>query len=244
MKKTDISVPGVDPSSYPKHIAFIMDGNGRWAQKRYMPRTVGHTMGAKQFKNIVSRCRNLGIQYITFYAFSTENWKRPEIEVSAILKLLQEYMVEVRKFFSQETKLLFIGNRAVLDPELRAQMEALENDTKDFDKMTLLIAFNYGSREEIVHSTKEIIKEVTSNKLNIEDIDEKCFNNHLYTKDIPDVDLLIRPSGEYRISNFLLWQCAYAEFYFTDVLWPDFNKDELDKAIISFAGRKRRFGGI
>jgi undecaprenyl diphosphate synthase len=201
-------------------------------------------MGAKQFKNIVSRCRNLGIQYITFYAFSTENWKRPEIEVSAILKLLQEYMVEVRKFFSQETKLLFIGNRAVLDPELRAQMEALENDTKDFDKMTLLIAFNYGSREEIVHSTKEIIKEVTSNKLNIEDIDEKCFNNHLYTKDIPDVDLLIRPSGEYRISNFLLWQCAYAEFYFTDVLWPDFNKDELDKAIISFAGRKRRFGGI
>lgn len=237
-------IEGVSPESYPTHIGFIMDGNGRWAKKRLMPRTVGHTMGAKQFKNIVSHCRNLGIQYITFYAFSTENWKRPETEINAILKLLDDYMIEVRKFFYQETKLIFIGNRENIDPAIREKMESLENDTKDFDKMTLLIAFNYGGRDEIVHAAKKAAEKVKSGEIEPYDITEELINNNLYTKGIPDVDLLIRPSGEYRISNFLLWQCAYAEFYFTDVLWPDFTKDELDKAIKDFAGRKRRFGGI
>ena len=244
MAENEAVIEGVDKSLYPKHIAFIMDGNGRWAKKRMLPRTAGHVMGAKQFKNIVTHCRRLGIEYITFYAFSTENWKRPKNEVDAIIKLFHQYVIEFKKFYAERTRIIFIGRRTDLPEDVRNKMEMLEEETKDFEKMTLLIALNYGGRDEITHSARELAVKVKNGELNPEDITEDMVDDNLYTKGIPDVDLLIRPSGEYRISNFLLWQSAYAEFYFTNVLWPDFNTKELEKAMIDFSGRKRRYGGI
>lgn len=232
------------PESLPTHIAFIMDGNGRWAKKRMMPRTFGHREGAKNFKDIVTYCREIGIKYITFYAFSTENWKRPTDEVNTLMKLFKQYIADARNYFKNEIRFQFLGDKAVFTPDLREDMIALEEDSKHFDKMTVLMAVNYGGRDDIVHACKSICKKVADGQLSIDQIDEDSFQKELYTLDAPPVDLLIRTSNEYRISNFLLWQCAYAEFYFTSVFWPDFNRTELTKALIDFSNRGRRFGGV
>lgn len=232
------------PSVLPKHIAFIMDGNGRWAKKRMLPRTLGHSEGAKTFKDIVTYCREIGIRYVSFYAFSTENWKRPKEEVSAIMKLFKQYIADARNYFKQEIRFIFLGDKAMFTPDICEDMISLEEDSKHFDKMTILLAINYGGRDDIVHACKGVCKKVQNGEISIDDINEDTIETQLYTQDASPVDLLIRTSGEYRISNFLLWQSAYAEFYFTDVLWPDFNRGELNKAIIEFANRNRRFGGV
>lgn len=242
-KKEQTPAQGL-PEQLPQHIAFIMDGNGRWAKKRGLPRKIGHREGAKNFKAIVRYCRNIGIPYISFYAFSTENWKRPKDEVDAIMKLFHQYMDDVRGFFDEETRLVFLGDRSHFDEALQDKMNKLEADTAHYDKMTLMIAMNYGGRDELTHAARELAKAAQAGQLNPDEITEETVAKHLYTADIPDVDLLIRPSGELRISNFLLWQAAYAEFYFTNVLWPDFSTKELDKALIDFASRGRRFGGV
>lgn len=228
----------------PKHIAFIMDGNGRWAKRRGLPRKFGHREGAKTFKKITRYCKDIGIKNVSFYAFSTENWKRPKDEVDAIIELFREYIIDVRNYIGEEVRVLFLGDKSIFDDDLRKKMVDLENDTKDYNRMTMLLAINYGGRDDIVHAAKALAQRVRDGKLLPGDITEEMFQPELYTKDVPDVDLLIRPSGEERISNFLLWQSAYAEFYFTDVLWPDFDSKELDKAIDEFNHRQRRFGGV
>lgn len=228
----------------PKHIAFIMDGNGRWAKRRGLPRKFGHREGAKTFKKITRYCKDIGIKNVSFYAFSTENWKRPKDEVDAIIELFREYIIDVRNYIGEEVRVLFLGDKSIFDDDLCKKMVDLENDTKDYNRMTMLLAINYGGRDDIVHAAKALAQRVRDGKLLPGDITEEMFQPELYTKDVPDVDLLIRPSGEERISNFLLWQSAYAEFYFTDVLWPDFDSKELDKAIDEFNHRQRRFGGV
>ena len=221
------------PEQFPEHIAFIMDGNGRWAKKRGLPRKFRHREGAKTFKKITRYCKDIGIKNITFYAFSTENWKRPEDEVSAIIELFREYIVDVRNYIGEEVRVLFLGDKTIFDDDLQKKMNDLEEDTKDYNKMTMLLAINYGGRDEIVHAAKILSEQVKRGEIQPDEITEDMFQKYLYTADVPDVDLMIRPSGELRLSNFLIWQSAYAEFYFTDVLWPDFSPNELDKALIS-----------
>ncbi len=232
------------PEVLPKHIAFIMDGNGRWAKKRGLPRKFGHREGAKNFRKIARYCKDIGIRHITFYAFSTENWKRPKDEVDAIIELFREYIVDVRNYIGEEVRVLFLGDKTIFDDDLQKKMNDLEEDTKDNHEMTMLLAINYGGRDEIVHAAKTLAKRVADGEIGTEDITEDMFESCLYTLDVPAVDLMIRPSGELRISNFLIWQSAYAEFYFTDILWPDFSPKELEIAINDFAGRSRRFGGV
>ena len=232
------------PEILPEHIGFIMDGNGRWAKKRMMPRTFGHAEGGKTFEKIVRYCRDIGIKYISFYAFSTENWKRSSDEISALMVLFKQYLGKVQNYYKEEVRMVFIGDRSAFSPELVELMNKVENDTKDYDKMTMIVALNYGGRDEIRNAAKKIAASVQKGELSIDDITEQTVADNLYTKGIPDVDLLIRPSGELRTSNFLIWQCAYAELYFSDVLWPDFLPDELDKALWAYAGRQRRFGGV
>ncbi|MBQ9744952.1 MAG: di-trans,poly-cis-decaprenylcistransferase [Clostridia bacterium] len=217
------------------HIAFIMDGNGRWAKKRSLPRKAGHKQGAVAFENVVRECNKLGIKTVTVYAFSTENWKRPKEEVDAIIGLLNSYIDKVDK--SKDIRFIFLGNKSVLDDGLRNKMESLERETLNCSNI-LNIAFNYGGRSEIVNAFNELAREGKT------DIDENDISTHLYTRASKDPDLIVRTANECRISNFLLWQCAYSEFYFTDTLWPDFDKKELYKAIESFYSRKRNFGGI
>lgn len=232
------------PDNLPEHIAFIMDGNGRWAKKRMLPRKFGHREGAKNFRRIARYCKDIGIKNISFYAFSTENWKRPKDEVDAIIELFREYIVDVRNYIGEEVRVLFLGDKTIFDDDLQKKMIDLEEDTKENHEMTMLLAINYGGRDEIVHSAKILANKVLQGEITSEDITEDMFGKYLYTKDVPDVDLLIRPSGEQRTSNFLIWQSAYAELFFTDVLWPDFSEKELKKAIIEYAGRSRRFGGV
>ena len=232
------------PEILPEHIGFIMDGNGRWAKKRMMPRTFGHAEGGKTFEKIVRYCRDIGIKYISFYAFSTENWKRSSDEISALMVLFKQYLAKVQNYYKEEVRMVFIGDRSAFAPDLIELMNKVENDTKDYDKMTMIVALNYGGRDEIRNAAKKIAASVQKGELSIDDITEQTVADNLYTKGIPDVDLLIRPSGELRTSNFLIWQCAYAELYFSDVLWPDFLPDELDKALWAYAGRQRRFGGV
>lgn len=232
------------PENLPQHIGFIMDGNGRWAKKRGLPRTFGHTEGAKTFRKIVRYCKDIGIKYISFYAFSTENWKRPKDEVNAIMNLFREYIIDVRNYLSENTRMIFLGDISALDEDLQQKIRDLEYDTKDYKEMTLMMAVNYGGRAEIANATRQIAQKVKSGELEISDINESTINDFLYTREAPDVDLIIRPSGELRLSNFLIWQSAYAEYYFTDVLWPDFTPKELDKALIEFSKRGRRFGGV
>lgn len=232
------------PEVLPDHIGFIMDGNGRWAKKRLLPRKFGHVEGAKTFKKIVRYCRDIGVKCISFYAFSTENWKRPDDEVNAIMNLFMQYLDEAKEHFVEETKIVFIGDKSALSAPLREKMIEVENDTKDFDKMTLLLAVNYGGRDEIARAARLIAQKVKSGEIDPDKIDENTVAQNLYTTGCPDVDLLIRPSGEQRTSNYLIWQCAYAELYFSDVLWPDFTPDELNKALFEYAGRSRRFGGV
>ncbi len=233
-----------DRQKLPVHIGFIMDGNGRWAQKRGLPRKMGHREGAETFKKIVQYCKKIGIKYVTFYAFSTENWKRPKDEVDELMRLFNNYMDEVIKYTKENIRLVFLGNKTPFGAEMAAKMTDIEEKSKQFDGLTLMLAMNYGGRDDIVYAAKQIAQMTSVGDISINDIDESMISGLLYTKGMPDVDLIIRPSGEKRISNFLIWQSAYAEYYFTDTLWPDFSTSELDDALNEFASRNRRFGGI
>lgn len=224
----------------PEHIAIIMDGNGRWAKKRALPRTAGHAAGSKKFKEIARYCNKIGLKYLTVYAFSTENWKRPKDEVDNIMKIFKEYLEDTKNFKDENIKLQFIGDRTVLDPEIQRLMNQSEEDSKNATGLHLNIAINYGGRDEIVHAVKDIV----DSGVKAEDITEEMISQNLYTAGQPDPDFIIRPSGEYRLSNYLIWQSAYAEYWFSDILWPDFKTSDLDKAIDDYNRRNRRFGGV
>ena len=234
----------VDFENLPKHIGIIRDGNGRWAKKRKLPRTAGHTVGAKTFKNIARYCNKIGIEYLTVYAFSTENWKRPEDEVNAIMKLLKDYLVDAKNFKDENIKVKFIGDLSPLSDELKQLIKESEEGSAFATGLNLNIALNYGGRDEIVHAVKKIAKKIEKGEISVDSIDEKMISDNIYTASQPDPDIIIRPSGEYRLSNFLIWQAAYSEFWYSNVLWPDFKPKHLDKAIIDFQQRNRRFGGI
>ena len=228
----------------PKHIGIIMDGNGRWAKKRLLPRNMGHKKGAEVFQDITRYCNELGLEAVTFYAFSTENWKRPAEEVNGIMSLLKEYLVKAFDYEKENNRVIFLGDKSAFSGELLDLMLDIEEKTKDRTGMTLNIALNYGSRNEIVHAAQNIAKRVKDGQIALEEKKEKLFSDYLYTKGQPDPDFILRPSGEKRLSNFLLWQSAYAEFVYMDVLWPDFTRADLDKAIVEFNKRNRRFGGV
>ena len=243
-KKKDEQI-GVTDLNLPSHIGIIMDGNGRWAKKRGLPRKAGHRQGAKTFRTITRYCSDIGIKYLTVYAFSTENWKRPQEEVDALMSLFKSYLNEALEDFKDDSIVVkFIGDKSGFNDELRELMIENEESSKDRDGMVLNIAMNYGSRDEIVRAVKNISTDVKSGKIDVENIDEALFSNYLYTAGQPDPDLIIRPSGEYRISNFMLWQAAYTEFVIMNKLWPDFEKSDLDEAINIYSQRNRRFGGV
>ena len=224
----------------PKHIGIIMDGNGRWAKKRGLPRTAGHIQGAKTFKKCVGYCRDMGVECVTFYAFSTENWKRPQSEVDAIMKLFSQYLDDAMKTTEENAKFIFLGNPEPLSDELKKKIRIVTEASAENKGIICCIAINYGGRDDIVHAVKGII----SQDVPVNEISEQLITDNLYTKGLPDVDLIIRPSGEQRLSNFLIWQAAYAEYVFMDVLWPDFEKSDLEAAIAEYSRRNRRFGGI
>lgn len=228
----------------PCHVGIIMDGNGRWAKKRMLPRNMGHKKGAEVFQDITKYCNELGLESVTFYAFSTENWKRPEEEVNGIMSLLKEYLIKAFDYEKENNRIIILGDKSAFSGELLELMNEIEEKTKDRTGMTLNIALNYGSRNEIVTAAKEIAQLVKDGSLSVDEITEDVFSDHLYTRGQPDPDFILRPSGEKRISNFLLWQIAYSEFVYMDVLWPDFTRKDLDEAIIEFNRRNRRFGGV
>lgn len=229
----------------PTHLAIIMDGNGRWAKKRGLPRTAGHTVGASNFRTITKYCSKIGIKYLTVYAFSTENWKRPKDEVSALMKLFKEYLEEaLTDFMDENIKVIFLGNKKAFSNEIQDLIDKVEKESSVKNGMTLNIAMNYGGRDEIVRASKLLASDVQKGIIDIEDITEELFSSKLYTKDQPDPDLIIRPSGEHRISNFLLWQSAYSEYVIMNILWPDFKVENLESALDEYTLRNRRFGGI
>ena len=237
-----------DFSVLPRHVGVIMDGNGRWAKLRGLPRSKGHIEGAKTFRKIGEYAGNLGIRHISFYAFSTENWARPQEEVDAIMHLLGEYLNEAVERLNENIekgiRLRFLGDRSSLSPELIELMNFVEEKTKDMDKVNLNIAVNYGGQQEILNSVKNIAQKVQAGELSPENITLQTIESGLYTLEQPPVDLVIRPSGEQRLSNFLLWQSAYAEFWYSDVLWPDFTESDFDEALKAFEKRNRRFGKV
>lgn len=234
--------------SLPEHIGVIMDGNGRWAKQRGLERSAGHKAGADVFRKICDYAAEIGIKYITFYAFSTENWKRPAGEVSAIMDLFRDYLSEAQEReeenLAKGMKIRYIGDRTALPEDIVRLIEQLENQSADKTTITVNLAVNYGGRDEILHAVKRLAKKVEAGELKAEDITLNDIDGNLYTAGQPDPDLIIRPSGEYRLSNFLIWQAAYSEFWFSDILWPDFTSDDLDKAIIEYSKRNRRFGGV
>ncbi|MBR7071555.1 MAG: isoprenyl transferase [Clostridia bacterium] len=229
-----------DEKILPQHIAIIMDGNGRWAKKRSLPRSAGHVAGAKTFKDIARYCNKIGIRYLTVYAFSTENWKRPKEEVDGIMNLLRDYLKDATNFKSENIKLNFIGDFSPLSEDIIRLIEKDEAESADATGLQVNIALNYGGRDELVHAVRKLMQ---SGK-DADAITEEDISEAVYTAGQPDPDLIIRPGGEYRLSNFLIWQAAYAEYWFTDVLWPDFSAKDLDRAIETFAGRNRRYGGV
>lgn len=228
----------------PEHIAIIMDGNGRWAKKRLLPKKLGHRSGAQALNKLTKEADNLGIKHMTVYAFSTENWKRSKSEVDALMNLLREYIADyIKDNETSNLKIDSIGDISILDNDLQEKIRLLEKISKNKPGMNLHIALNYGGRDEIVRAVKKIVSETLNGSVNLDNITEKVFSNYLDTKNIPDPDLLIRTSGEMRLSNFLLWQTAYSEFYFTNKLWPDFTINDLEDAIRKYNERDRRFGG-
>lgn len=235
----------IDFQNLPKHIAIIMDGNGRWAKDRSMPRTAGHQEGVKRVVDIVEAANDLGVRFLSLYAFSTENWKRPQKEIDALMKILVFYIRnELNKIHKNNIKVQTMGDISLLPNLPRKEVEKAIEKTKDNSKMVLNIGLNYGSRNEIIRGIKNILEDEKSGKIHKEDIDADLFSQYLYTKNMPDPDLLIRPSGELRLSNFMLYQIAYTELWFSDVYWPDFKEKYLYKAIIDYQNRYRRFGGI
>ncbi len=233
----------INKDNLPKHLAIIMDGNGRWAKQKGLMRAFGHENGTKSVRITVETCAKLGIENLTLYAFSTENWNRPKLEVDTLMRLLiSSLRKELETLQKNNIRLNCIGNIAMLPDTAKKELLAVMEKTKNNTRMTLTLALSYGSREELLNAVKTICDKVKNNIISIDALDESIINQHLYTHNLPDVDLVIRTSGEHRISNFLLWQIAYAEFYFTDVLWPDFKEDDLYEAIISYQKRERRFG--
>lgn len=228
----------------PRHIGFIMDGNGRWAKKRAMPRNFGHKQGASVFKKTINWCRELGVRAATFYAFSTENWKRPEDEVKGIMNLLRQYIKDIRAMAKEDVRFVFIGDLSAFDEDIRVELLDIMDTSKENNEFIAGVALNYGGRAEIANCARMLAAKCVSGELEPEDITEELIENELYTREFPPLDLVIRPSGEQRLSNFLIWQAAYAEFVFMDVLWPDFKKKDLEYALKEFAGRSRRFGGV
>lgn len=228
----------------PTHVGIIMDGNGRWANSKGKSRQNGHREGAKTFNKIAKYCLQKGIKFVTFYAFSTENWKRPKEEVDTIMGLFNKYLDDVWDYSEKKVRIIFIGDKSKLKADLQIKMTKIEEESRSFDRMTLLLAINYGGRDELVHCCQNIAHLVKDGFVKPDEIDAELFEANLYTAGVPDVDLLIRPSGEMRTSNFLIWQAAYAELYFTDVLWPDFSKKDFDKALDNYTARSRRFGGV
>ena len=229
----------------PKHIAIIMDGNGRWAKKRGLPRTAGHAAGAETFRTIATYCKEIGLDYLTVYAFSTENWKRPQEEVGAIMGLLKKYLLEaIGQMERDRVKMEFFGDLSPLPEELQVLCQKTREISKGYDGCQVNICLNYGGRDELLRAAQKFAKDCVEGKADPNHLSEGAFSNYLFSAGVPDPDLVIRPSGELRLSNFLLWQSAYAEFYYTDVLWPDFSKEELHRAIAAYQRRSRRFGGI
>ena len=228
----------------PRHIAIIMDGNGRWAKKRGLPRSAGHAAGSKNFKDIARYCNKIGLEYLTVYAFSTENWKRPKEEVAAIMDILRDYLKDSKNFKHENIKVKFIGNLSVLDQDIQQLIVEAEEGSADATGLNLNIALNYGGRDEIVNAVKLVSNKVLTNEITLDEITEELISANLYTANQPDPDLIIRPSGEYRLSNYLIWQAAYSEYWFSNVLWPDFSPKHLEKAIDEFNSRSRRFGGV
>ena len=227
----------------PRHIAIILDGNGRWAKKRALPRTAGHAVGAETFRKIATACKNRGIEYLTVYAFSTENWKRPEEEVGAIMKLLGRYLHEAIDTMARDhIRMKVFGDLEALSPELRALVDKTDEISQGYEGFQANICLNYGGRDEILRAARRYAADYAAGRA--EALTEETFSAYLDSAGIPDPDLLIRPGGEQRLSNFLLWQCAYAEFYYTDTLWPDFDEAELDRAIAAFQSRERRYGEV
>ncbi len=232
----------IDVTGLPRHIAVIMDGNGRWAKKRGLPRTLGHAAGAEAFRRIANYSKEIGIEYLTVYAFSTENWKRPADEVKAIMGILEKYLYEAIETIKRDhVRMFFFGDISVLSAELQKLIAETEALSKLQDGAQVNMCVNYGGRDEILRAVRAY---AAANKNREEPITEELFSRYMYTDGLPDPDLIIRPSGEMRLSNFLLWQSAYSEFYFTDVLWPDFDEKELDRAIIAYQARDRRYGGV
>jgi undecaprenyl diphosphate synthase len=236
----------IEKDKMPQHIAIIMDGNGRWAKKRGLPRSAGHRFGAQKLKEIVLFADEIGLKYLTVYAFSTENWKRPKEEVENLMNLLREFFdTEIENLINKtQIRIRVIGDISKLDKDIQERIVSAEERTKDKCGLCVVIALNYGARQEIINAVKNLALDIESGKIDIEDVDEDLFKKYLYTKDIPDPDLLIRPSGEMRVSNFLLWQISYTEFWFSNVLWPDFKKEHLLEAIEDYQKRERRFGGV
>jgi undecaprenyl diphosphate synthase len=242
MSKKNINI---DKEFLPVHIGIIMDGNGRWAKKRFLPRQAGHSIGAQAFRKITRYCNRRGVKYLTVYAFSTENWKRPQEEVVAIMNLLREYLVEsLREFKEENIKTRFIGDITILDQDIQELIKDAEKSTENATGLVLNIAINYGGRAEIVTATRLIAEDVKKGKLMVKNINEAEISKRLYTAGQPDPDMIIRPSGELRTSNFLVWQAVYSEYWFSNILWPDFKPENLEDAFREYAKRNRRFGGI
>ena len=234
----------VPADSLPAHIGIIMDGNGRWATKRGLPRSAGHKQGADTFSKIAKHCREIGISYLTAYAFSTENWRRPADEVGEIMGLLRRYLKDTKLHQDENARICFLGDREPIDDDIREMMERAERESAHRTGITINLALNYGGRDEIIHAVRALSAQCVSGELRPADINEELLSKQLYTAGQPDPDLIIRPSGEMRTSNFLLWQSTYSELVFMDVLWPDFTPAHLDHAILEYLNRTRRFGGI
>lgn len=229
----------------PAHIAIIMDGNGRWAKSRFMPRTYGHKVGVETIRKVVKECSRLGVKYLTLYAFSTENWKRPKEEVSALMGLLVKYLrSELEELHKNNVKILTIGDISKLPEACIEELALAKEKTKDNTGLVMSLALNYGGRNDLVNAVKNISQDLVDGKISLDDIGDNLISSHLSTNESPDPDLVIRTSGEQRLSNFLLWELAYSEFYFTDIHWPDFDEKELQKAIFAYQSRDRRFGAI
>lgn len=244
-KQVDGDKKKINKEKIPNHIAIIMDGNGRWAKERNLQRTMGHRAGVETLRKIVKECSNLGIKYLSVYAFSTENWIRPKEEVSALMDLLVEFLgKELDELHEGNVIINYLGDISKLPEKCQDILRKSKNKTKNNSGLNLNLCLNYGGRDEIIKSFKEIYNEIKNGDISIDDVDEKMISRHLYTSGMPDPDMLIRPSGELRISNFLIWQCAYTEFWFSDIYWPDFRIEHLHRAIIDFQKRDRRFGCI
>lgn len=242
-KKTTKQAEEVDFQNLPRHIAIILDGNGRWAQKRNLPRTAGHAAGAETFRKVATYCKEIGLEYLTVYAFSTENWKRPQNEVDTIMELLEKYLFEaIDRMEKDRVKMEFLGDVSVLSPKLQGLIERTREISKGYDGCQVNICLNYGGRDEIIRGIQKYAEEYKQGIA--PELTEEQFAQYLYSANIPDPDLLIRPGGELRLSNFLMWQSAYSELYFTDTLWPDFNEAEINRAIAAYQHRDRRFGGV